>query len=339
MKAVSFLLLTSLVWGQLHAHDLDSYAQKARDYNVSPVTRYIDQDKYQQILNETVNSERILMESKVYTINTYDQEGCEDFRMNHNIHEDICQINNDAPLVSIMVTNEVSDSQEFEKKLTLAGLSKSKRQFVDSSIDFGVMGLAAFGALYAMPESVSKWDKSRGFSDMASKYSERVKEGPVWDKDDWVINYIGHPLSGAYYYTMVRHKGLSIGQSALFSVVMSTFFWEYGIEAFAEVPSIQDLIFTPLLGSILGEMFYQWAEKIDANNGKFLGSEKLGKTAKILMNPAGSISNVINNKLGLKYVKQSDFSIVSKKLKFQNSGPGSRSDEDNFIGIQFKFVH
>ncbi|MFZ2890098.1 DUF3943 domain-containing protein, partial [Sulfuricurvum sp.] len=52
---------------------------------------------------------------------------------------------------------------------------------------------------------------------------------------------------------MARNDGLSIGESAAFSTLMSTFFWEYGYEAFAEVPSIQDLIFTPLVGSLFGE--------------------------------------------------------------------------------------
>lgn len=337
MKVAKFFVLTSFIINTAYAHKLDSYAEQAAEYDINPVTRYVDKATYQKIINET-NKENLLMESRIYTINTLDQEGCQEFRNSHQLEESICERDPANPLVSLIFTRQVEDSKYFEKRLRLNGLSKAQKEFFNSSVDFSIMGIATFGALYIMPESISKWDKSRGFAEMASKYSERVKEGPVWDKDDWVINYIGHPLSGAFYYTMVRHRGLSIGQSTLFSVVMSTFFWEYGIEAFAETPSIQDLIFTPLLGAILGEVFYQWAVKIDANEGKLLGSEKLAKTAKIMMNPAGSLANVINNKLGVRYIKEADFSLVTKKLKFQNDFYPHYRDDD-FIGIQVKFNH
>lgn len=341
MKVAKFFVLTSFIINTAYAHKLDTYAEQALEYDINPVSRYVDRATYQRILNEEnnkANKENLLMESRIYTINTLDQEGCQEFRNAHQLEESICERDPANPLVSLILTKPVEDPAYFEKRLTLNGLSKNQKEFFNSALDFSVLGLATFGALYIMPESISKWDKSRGFADMASKYSERVKEGPVWDKDDWMINYIGHPLSGAFYYTMVRHRGLSMGQSALFSVVMSTFFWEYGIEAFAETPSIQDLIFTPLLGAVLGEVFYQWAEKIDANDGKLLGSEKLARTAKIMMNPAGNLANVINNKLGVKYIKQAELSLVTKKLKFQHDYYPSHQEED-FVGIQLKFNH
>lgn len=323
MKVVSLFVLSFLVVGQIQASynnssdELHSYKDPFEEYDITPRSPLagMSNEQYGQILNDQVSANKKLMESKIYTLNTFDQEGCNEFKTRHNISENICQKNIDEPLVSIIVTKEIQNLTAFEKKLSLSGFSQVNRQFIDSATDLGAMGLATFGLLYALPESVSKWDKSLGFSDMAAKYGDRVKEGPVWDQDDFLINYVGHPLSGAFYYTMVRHKGLSIAQSAMFSVVMSTFFWEYGIEAFAEVPSIQDLILTPLVGSLLGEVFYQWAESIDTNDGKFLGSEKLG----------------------LKYIKQAEFSIVNKQLK--SEGHTDPNNWDDFVGIQFRFTH
>ncbi|WP_203249645.1 MULTISPECIES: DUF3943 domain-containing protein [Cysteiniphilum] len=64
--------------------------------------------------------------------------------------------------------------------------------------------------------------------------------------------YIGHPYAGAIYYMAARDSGFGEFESFLYSAFISTFFWEYGVEAFAEVPSIQDLIVTPVDGWLLG---------------------------------------------------------------------------------------
>ena len=52
-----------------------------------------------------------------------------------------------------------------------------------------------------------------------------------FDEDDAIINYVGHPVSGAIYYTMARNDGLDPFESFLFSTLMSSFFWEANIEA------------------------------------------------------------------------------------------------------------
>ena len=54
----------------------------------------------------------------------------------------------------------------------------------------------------------------------------------------------------------VRAQGASPGQSFLFSFFASTF-WEYIVEGVAEPASTQDLIVTPLAGSILGELSHR----------------------------------------------------------------------------------
>jgi hypothetical protein len=75
----------------------------------------------------------------------------------------------------------------------------------------------------------------------------------------------------------------------MFSVAMSTFIYEYGFEAFFEQPSLQDIIFTPFWGALIGEVFLLSESKIKANNNRLLGSRTLGTITIFLMNPLGYI--------------------------------------------------
>jgi hypothetical protein len=151
------------------------------------------------------------------------------------------------------------------------------------------MHVAAAGIIFLLPESVTKWDKSdMSFSTVTDKWARNVKSGPVWDGDDWAINYIGHPYQGAAYYVVARHSGYDWKGSFLFSTILSTFMWEYGFESFAEVPSTQDLVVTPIIGSILGELLLNGEERITENRGRVLGSRLLGDISLFLINPAGS---------------------------------------------------
>jgi hypothetical protein len=148
----------------------------------------------------------------------------------------------------------------------------------------------AFGILWAMPESVSNWDKEEiKEKGILWKWKENVKAGPVWDDDDWVLNYITHPYSGGVYYMTARSSGFTILESFAYSAIMSTFFWEYGIEAFAEIPSTQDLIITPVLGSVVGEGFFYAKKSILRNDHRVLKSRFLGYTSLLLMDPFNTI--------------------------------------------------
>ena len=39
---------------------------------------------------------------------------------------------------------------------------------------------------------------------LIEKWVDNVKEGPVWDRDHWVYNYVGHPYIGGMDYQMAR---------------------------------------------------------------------------------------------------------------------------------------
>ena len=141
-----------------------------------------------------------------------------------------------------------------------------------------------------MPESFTHWDKeAMKEQGMFYKWKENVKAGPVWDEDDFTMNYLAHPYCGGVYYMTARSSGFNIFESFSYSVVMSTFFWEYGIEAFAEIPSVQDLVVTPVLGSVVGEIFFITKKRIVRHDKKVLNSRFLGITSLFIIDPFNTV--------------------------------------------------
>ena len=196
-----------------------------------------------------------------------------------------------------LLTVKISFSQEInlDYKQNLSIYDKPY-SFFENNINFNqikkntylVLGASIIGAgiLYLMPESVTNWNKDDlKTGKVFKRWKNNVKEGPVIDKDDWFLNWITHPYWGAAYYMSARSSGANAFYSFLFSTLASTFFWEYGIEAFAEVPSKQDLIITPVIGSIIGEGFYLAKRHIYENDYKLLDSKILGVTTAFLMDP------------------------------------------------------
>jgi len=127
-----------------------------------------------------------------------------------------------------------------------------------------VAGAATFGILWLLPEDISKWDRTAGpdgFKPGLATFRQAYTRPPVWDEDGWAVNYVGHPLSGMQTYLLERNHGSSSTRSFLFSSAASIG-WEYGIEAWAEQPSIQDLLVTSTVGSVLGELSYRATQRM-----------------------------------------------------------------------------
>ncbi|PNQ70965.1 DUF3943 domain-containing protein [Vibrio sagamiensis] len=166
---------------------------------------------------------------------------------------------------------------------------------------YTILGLsvATVGLMTFLPQSITKWDaEDRDMSKLGSKWKDNVTSGPVWDRDEHVLNYIMHPYFGGVYYTAARHSGYNEFESFLYSATMSSFFWEYGVEAFAEVPSWQDLFITPFFGAIVGEMMLTTEQEIIANGGEVAGSETIGDISLFFLNPVGHIHHWVSNAWG-----------------------------------------
>jgi hypothetical protein len=142
----------------------------------------------------------------------------------------------------------------------------------------------SFGLLAVLPSHISQWE-SLSASTYGSNFRRAYTSPPVFDKDKWYINYIGHPYQGAYFYNAVRSQDANIWQSSLFTLV-HVFVWEYVIEAGLEQPSIQDIIVTPLAGILLGEGIHR-ATIAMAKNG-FRWYEV---AAVVVLNPMFALNN------------------------------------------------
>ena len=152
--------------------------------------------------------------------------------------------------------------------------------------------LLIVGALYVAPESVSGWSKEDK-EDL--KWGENARD-PRRDEDDKYINYVLHPYWGASYYIRGRERGLDRTQSFLFSAGLSTLY-EFGVEAFFEHPSYQDLWTTPVLGSLIGEfVFTPIRDRIRAKPGD---PDWKDKTILFLTDPLGVIGAETDDLLGV----------------------------------------
>nr|WP_276561021.1 DUF3943 domain-containing protein [Vibrio scophthalmi] len=176
---------------------------------------------------------------------------------------------------------------------------------------YTVLGLSVVtvGLMTMLPESITKWDEEdRDIANLGKKWADNVSAGPVWDRDEHVLNYVMHPYFGGVYYTAARHAGFNEFDSFLYSAVLSTFFWEYGVEAFAEVPSWQDLFITPFFGAVVGELMFETEQDIVASGGEVLGSETMGDVTLFFLNPVGHIHGWVSGAWG----GSADFQFSSK---------------------------
>lgn len=269
---------------------------------------------------------------RVYSIDTRDKESCAAFeeylmtmkpaRASEDSPGHLCIENKMEPVRSVVVM-ETATKYEVQTEI-ISNLLPSDRGLANDTRNLAVGMGAMLGLLWVLPESISKWDRDAIRNDpegVFGRYRRNIKKGPVKDNDDPAINYIGHPYAGAATYTLARNNGNSPLQSFGYSIAMSTFFWEYGFEALAEVPSIQDLIITPVIGSIVGEAFYQMESRIRAEGGTVMGSRRLGKISLVLLNPAGAFSNWVNRSIGSTILKNGRVDVVMKR-------------NDTFQGVQ-----
>ena len=131
-------------------------------------------------------------------------------------------------------------------------LSSKTNAFYSALSEINILlQFAGAGYHFVGPENINGW--SPGSFDNISR---GLSTTPQWDSDNFLINYAGHPYAGSVFYLIARNRGLGILGSWLVSTCGS-FLWEYYYEAFYEVPSANDLLFTSNVGSLIGELSWQ----------------------------------------------------------------------------------
>ncbi|MDP7319211.1 MAG: DUF3943 domain-containing protein [Bacteriovoracaceae bacterium] len=350
MKKTLFALVLFFFGGL----NLLAFAEEYDSWVYRPISQYVSQEGWEDIQEELrqkriqrQQQERVFSQGKMITIDTRDKASCEKIQKklaqyqalenSRDALRDICVPKKDSPYVSVMMMDK-----GIRHKISFDNLDPKQKEILRQTRNFVGVGVGAVGLLWLLPESVTKWDKENIKEEgLTQKWKENVTEGPVMDEDEWAINYIGHPVSGAAYYVVARHAGLTRWESFGYSVFMSTFVWEYGVEAFAETPSIQDLFSTPIIGAVLGEYMYQLDQKIERNDGKLFNSRYLGGFVSAIMNPAGGVLNGINSLFNSRVIKSADTYIFSRPLKsfYGTNLPAGMENRANesVIGLDFEW--
>ncbi|OFZ30061.1 MAG: hypothetical protein A2622_09400 [Bdellovibrionales bacterium RIFCSPHIGHO2_01_FULL_40_29] len=324
--------------------EISYYGVKSERHVHQLTTKESEQYLHFEIINNMskINDQNVLhLKGQKIVVDTQDREACQNVIesiKNSSIQrseksspiDQLCeasgQVEDRYKTITVLSPTSESYITEFSHK----NFKSTEMSLINETrnLTYSMVGGMLF--LLATPESFSHWDRKSMKEEGFNKWKNNIKGGAVVDKDDAFVNYVGHPVSGAAYYMISRNLGYSKLQSFGYSVIMSTFFWEYGFEALAEKPSIQDLLSTPILGSILGEFFYQWSLKIHDNDKKLWGSKKLGRIALVMMNPAGELSKKINKFLNKPAIKNAKSEIVLKKQRSQ----GLSKTQSGYMGLQ-----
>jgi hypothetical protein len=233
---------------------------------------------------------------------------------------------NQSPYTLYTYVSYTHEKNDDAYKIMLNSLQTPTNNMADLKYDKVIKDLAylqlfalgTIGVIALLPEDVSNWSKEdkelADLQELLEKHSGHIEDGPVLDNDTWAINYIGHSVAGSYFYVWGRQSGLSWQESAMLTTLMSTFYWEYGWEAFAETPSTQDLIITPLLGSLLGEGTNYLYNVIAYNDRKLYGSVVLGSIASALLNPIGEMNSYLDRQFEAADIEVSvDYGYASQR--------------------------
>ena len=183
-----------------------------------------------------------------------------------------------------VITNPDSASKKANSPLLRNEHAGIWKKIGRAELFIGGIELFGMAVLIALPKEITKWSDDWA-QDALRNLKRAFTTTPVWDKDDWPLNYIGHPIAGSYYYNALRSQNATRFQSFLFSTAQS-FIWEYIIEGVAEKPSTQDLIITPVVGSLLGETTHMITMNMRRN-----GFNLFEKIFTIIFNPMFAINN------------------------------------------------
>lgn len=315
----------------------------------SPLDKWVSKEQFREIVQEVTKK---TLAQQVIVIDTRDMVGC--YKMYKHLvakgwpaDENLCLQDANNPYVSVTIGTEVNkysltpEQRVFQNNPNLfiddSGPSDRRKALYDRTRNIALLGGGVVAAFASQDADSSGWD-IQGLKDngAAHQVKEHWKNGPVRDKDGPFVNFVLHPISGSIYYQAARISGYSRAQSFGYSFLMSTFFWEYGVESLFETPSWNDLWATPVIGSLIGELFLQLYQKVEANNGEILGSRKLGFGAKLLLNSAETLRPYINKIFGTQLLKSGNAGFNVAKCRSGTPG-NTREDYCPFFTIEFKF--
>lgn len=127
-----------------------------------------------------------------------------------------------------------------------------QKRFLYSQTILWPSSIAGHVGLYILKDDFD-WSKAVRWS----MYKKTFSSFPFIDRDHWSWNYEVHPYMGSISYLCYRNRAASPWQSLAGSALNSVIY-EFVIAGGTQPASLNDLIVTPLGGSLLGEGLYQF---------------------------------------------------------------------------------
>jgi hypothetical protein len=197
----------------------------------------------------------------------------------------------------------------------------------DTGTFFGTQVVAA-GIIYTMPQSVSGWSAEEKKNSIKNYFNNLGD--PVIDKDKLYINYVLHPYWGATYYIRGRERGLDKLSAFAYSALISAMY-EFGIECFFEKPSIQDLIVTPVAGSLLGAFLFEPLRDSIKRKQELRWYDHV---AMVVTDPLGVLSQGIEKVLGIKATVMVNYPLPHMQVRSTGASVASKGSR---IGAVMQF--
>lgn len=149
-----------------------------------------------------------------------------------------------------------------------------------------VLGISA--VWYQVTEFKEDWDYAN--TPLAEILKKKLITFDAWAYDDnsFAINFKHAFPAGWAFYGLSRANGLSAPWSLLTSFMVSTLIWETLVER-KEVTSINDVIFTPYGGAMIGEVGYQLGQALKDQKGP------LFQTLRAILDPFTAFHELLKN--------------------------------------------
>jgi len=150
----------------------------------------------------------------------------------------------------------------------------------------------------------------------------------VWDNDNISTNLFWHPYAGGLYFNAARVNGINFWQSIPYAFAGSLM-WEYFGET--ELPSINDIIATPIGGIAFGEITHRISNLLIDNSKR--GRQRVGREILAgIISPMDGVNRLINgdswryqaadeNKFRQPFIL--DFSVFSRIMEDVDGNRGS----------------
>ena len=136
------------------------------------------------------------------------------------------------------------------------------------------------------------------------------------------------------YFVRARERGYNNHQSFWYSVLLSTLF-EFGFEAMFEQPSIQDLVVTPVFGSLLGVYFMHLRDTVKQRS---VGVTEVSTGDKVLLfatDPLGGLNRTVDKWFG-RDAQVTVNPYVQRNTPLQHGAAHTKYPRDTVTGIEIK---